>query len=142
MENALEALPRLSGNLLSQALSYLLMMMPSCLTYLAAVNSLPKNAREGYSALLILVLDLYQVVLMSQLHSKNHLMLMETVNPLRIPLVSMFLLKVPRTCSRTRRVENSQSPKQKYGKLSTQKIQSSNQLLNEANTELMQPTSL
>jgi hypothetical protein len=114
MGTALEASPKLSGNL---PISMLVTVTPSCSTYLPPVNSLPQDM-GGYAAGVIGVLFLEVMVRVSY-GQMNHLMVMESVDHMQITqitLVTRLLLKVGRTCSLTRRMENSQSLRSKYGK--------------------------
>jgi hypothetical protein len=95
MGTALEASPKLSGNLLL-SLSLLVTVTPSCSTSLPPVNSLTQ-AKGGYTAGVVGVLILEVMVIMSYLHV-NHLMVMESVTHVQINLVTRLLLKVGRTC--------------------------------------------
>jgi hypothetical protein len=104
---ALEASPKLSGNLLIPV-SLLLTVTPSCSTSLPPVNSLTQ-AKGGYGAGVGvgLILEIRRLVV-SYMHILNHLMVMESVTHKQINLVSRLLLKVGRTCSLTRRMKSSQ----------------------------------
>jgi hypothetical protein len=94
MGTALEASPKLSGNL--PTVSLLVTVTPSCSTSLPPVNSLTQ-AKGGYTARVVVVLYLVLVILLSYLHF-NHLMVMESVDHMQIALVTILLLKVGRTC--------------------------------------------
>ena len=95
MGTALEASPKLSGNL--PFLSLLVTVTPSCSTSLPPVNSLTQ-AKGGYTAGVIMGLILeVGFMMVSYMHS-NHLMVMRSVHHGQINLVTRLLLKVGRTC--------------------------------------------
>jgi hypothetical protein len=115
MGTALEASPKLNGNLLIPTLSLLKTVTLSCSTSLPPVNSLTQ-AQMGYGAGVVVVLSLEVLVLIIRYKQLNHLMVMENVFHLQIFLFSRFIKKVGRTCSLTRRMENSQYQSWKSGK--------------------------
>jgi hypothetical protein len=93
---ALEASPKLSGNLLLP-IRLLVKVTPSCSTSLPPVNSLTQ-AKAGYTAIVVVALDLEVRIVMSLVHIINHLMVMESVDHGEMNLVTRLLLKVGRTC--------------------------------------------
>jgi hypothetical protein len=95
MGTALEASPTLSGNL--PAISLLVTVTPSCSTSLPPVNSLTQ-AKGGYGAIVVVVLDLEVRRMVVSYGQMNHLMVMESVGHMQIALVTRLLLKVARTC--------------------------------------------
>jgi hypothetical protein len=94
MGTALDASPTLSGNL---PIILLVTVTPSCSTSLPPVNSLTQ-AKGGYTAIVIVVLCLKEIVHGLSYMQMNHLMVMESVYHMQINLVTRLLLKVERTC--------------------------------------------
>jgi hypothetical protein len=95
MGTALEASPKLSGNLFP--ISLLVTVTPSCSTSLPPVNSLTQ-AKGGYTAVVVVVLGFVMFRILSYVQEMNHLMVMASVNHGQINLVTRLLLKVGRTC--------------------------------------------
>ena len=108
MGTALEASPTLSGNLLLPTVSLLVTVTPSCSTSLPPVNSLTQ-AKGRYSAVVLVVLILEMRIRSSKVHLKNHLMGTISVDHGEINLVTVSVFMVARTCSLTRKMEDSQS---------------------------------
>jgi hypothetical protein len=97
MGTALEASPKLSGNLSPFPVSLLVTVTLSCSTSLPFVNSLTQT-NTGYGTGVVGALCLEVMVLIIRYKQLNHLMVMESVFHLQNFIFSIFIKKVGRTC--------------------------------------------
>ena len=107
METASVAIPRLSGPI-HFLKSMLLIMMQCFLTFLANDTFKTKEQVKRYFAKVTLDLILELRETETYVHLMNHLTVIETADQMQINLVMVSQKKVTRTCSLTRRMENSQ----------------------------------